>query len=530
MAGIAALFMYRIARRMLDSDAPHLSVLLATTATALASLGTTWQLESTVAGGATTALALVMIGLDLGSRLSAPTTASLAPCSTKLWLQWALVCGLTFAESTTAGAALVLATTAGMVAAGKSPAGRLGRWVVGVAGGTGLWLYAPALIRPQASRNWNDLGHALSNTANLIPSLTVTPKATLLAWIDQVGVVALILASLGVFLASRRSGQRAWMSTLIVLPLLDLILPFTGLQPQLANSQNILRSLALVSFGIWASIGLFEVVSFLRRLDVPLARPAPVLAVIFHITMVCISCEEASFAADRSNHEAGDQWTELALNQLEPNAAILVHSPALTWRLWAAQSLRHMRPDVIIISAPLLRRGVVMPHLVPSEPNVGPLLRDFALNGTASEYGLSLLADARPLFVELDRSWNDRLLGHVTVDGVWLRYSAESLGKSDRNGFQKHVLTSNGRMFTQFQAGLLGRDLSSANILAQILKEHAAALSRLGLGEKAIALVDGAAQLTGEDPFVVGARLRLGHAMRRSQHRNPVELRDLLAF
>jgi hypothetical protein len=45
---------------------------------------------------------------------------------------------------------------------------------------------------------------------------------------------------------------------------------------------------------------------------------------------------------------------------------------------------------------------------------------------------LSTLADARPLFVELDSSWDERLSEHVVPEAFWLRFHSNPVGRSDR--------------------------------------------------------------------------------------------------
>jgi hypothetical protein len=62
------------------------------------------------------------------------------------------------------------------------------------------------------------------------------------------------------------------------------------------------------------------------------------------------------------------------------------------------------------------------------------------------------------------------------------------------------------------------------------LKEHTTALSLVGSGTQAVALLDGVERLEPGNPFVTGARLRLAHAQRTHRDKRSVELRDLLRF
>jgi hypothetical protein len=286
--------------------------------------------------------------------------------------------------------------------------------------------------------------------------------------------------------------------------------------------------LSLSALALLAALGVAEAVSFLRRLEVPMARAAALLTVVFHVTLVAVTCEEAAYAADRSQHHAAEEWTDQALGKLPANAAVLVHSAELTWRLWAAQHLSGQRPDVLVIPAPLLRRGLLPDHLAPSEPRVLDVLRDFALVGQAGEYGLSALADARPLLVELDPRWDERVVGHLAVEGAWLRYAPQMLGESDRPP-APHVLAVEGRIVQGIHAGKVD-DEPTARVVVKTLREHVATLALVGMGTETLPLLDGVERLTSADPFATSARLRLAHAERIHRSARAVELRDLLRF
>ncbi len=527
---LASLLLFRATRRILWAGdlPPRLGSLLATIAALTATLSATWQAEATVGGGALFAIVLVLAGVDVLMSLTSHDAATLTPAGTRRWLLLAAICGAATAESLPAGLVLLLACALGATTAGKRPGRRLWLPVVGLAVATFSILVAPTWLRPLAPRGWSDIGVALSSTNLAALGTTALRRTALSAWLIELGFVSLGLAAFGIVRGVFREGQRAWMGPLVAFPLADLLYPMSATTGLSANPLICLRALSISAFAVGAALGVGELVLFLRKLRVPMARTAAVMTVVFYMTVAAVTCEEASFVADRSEHFAAQAWTSLALGELQADTAVLVHSPALSWRLWAAQMLRGERPDVIVIAAPLLKRGRVMAHLVPTEPNVTPLLRDFALRGRASEFGLSVLADARPLRVELDRNWQPELLGHLAVDGAWLRFAAEPLGRSDR------LLTGPHRLAVSFasdiQVGAAGRDVSTARVVAQTLKEHVMALCSLGMAEDSKSIVRGIERLAGEDPFVVGARLRIDHAIRSRRGQRPVALNDLLRF
>ncbi len=526
--GLAGWLLFRVARRLLGHEqlSAWLASILSLVASSMAMLSTSWQCEGTVGGGASVAAACGLAALDVTMEITRPDTRTLVPETARRWLWVALLAGATLAESLPAGLATAAVVAFVAVSAGKRPPLVLVPWLGLAAVLVFGLLLAPTLLRPLAPRSLTDVGQALSAVSLKSMDVNVTRKAALSAWMAEVGVVALGLAVAGLLLGVWRESRRAWMSALVGLVLVDIAYPL-GVVPTLsAEPLAPLRALAVCALSVAAAIGVSEVVVFLCNLRVPMARTAAVLTVMFHVTIVAVACEEAAFAADRSVRFAAEEWTDEALEQLPRGAALLVHSVPLTWRLWSAQVLAGQRPDVVVVPAPLLRHGSVTNNLVPSAPSVAQLLRDYALGGQATEYGLSLLADERPLLVELDARWDPRIMSHLTIEGPWLRYAPQALGPSDRT-VTVHALS--GRVVAAVDHdGVV--DTSTATVLSRTLKEHTAALSALGLGAHAPALIDGVERLAPEDPFVTTARLRLAHAERKRQLDRTVELRDLLRF
>lgn len=111
---------------------------------------------------------------------------------------------------------------------------------------------------------------------------------------------------------------------------------------------------------------------------------------------------------------------------------MLVSAPHLTWRLLAASLVEGRRPDVLLLTKSILHRGDAASRLMAREPSAEPLVRLFAIEGRTDEFSLNEIADARPLVVEPDLSWSDPEYAHLSIDGAWLRFQPEPLGKSDK--------------------------------------------------------------------------------------------------
>jgi hypothetical protein len=523
-AAVAAVFLFRIVRRLLPSELPPwLASLCAAVAALGAALSPSWQTEATVGGGAAVAMAAVLAGADAAVELAAPQPSVLTPETTRRWLVLAVALAAALAESVLAAGALALCALTMLIAAGRAPGPRVVRPMLMVGLIVAVLLAAPFALRPFAPRTFGDLARLVSPAG-----LAAVPKSSgreaVLSWLEQLGWVTLGLAIVGLVLGASRERIRARATMLVVLPLCDLLLP----APQwLDGTPSPLRPLCVGAFSVAAALGVAELVLFLRALDVPMARFASVLTVVFHMTLAAVVCEEASFAADRADRLAAEAWTDEALARLPRNAAVVVASPELAWRLWAAQRVDGQRPDVLLIATPLMVRSAELSRLLSLGSDVTPLLRDLSVTGRASEYALSLLADARPLEVELDAAWDGRMLSHVALDGPWLRFQPETLGMSDRAADSQSALLAEARVAASLRAGAR-RDAASVAVVGRTLKEQTAALSLIGMAPATAPLLDELERLMPDDPFAVSARLRLAHAQRL--RRRTVELRDLLRF
>lgn len=531
---LASASLYRLGRRVVAARlGPHrgeaplfddrMTAVLAGVAALTTALSPSWQAEGTVGGGVAVALALVLGGLEATADLTTEGV-SFSPRATRRWLGVAAYAGLAFAESPPAALALFVVASAMVVTSDRRPPSRLGLTLGVVAFGVAALVALPMLWRPFSPSSLAELRRVLSSSG-----LRALPRSSgreaVLSWLQQLGLVQLGLAGLGLALGAARSRQRSTVMMLVALPLFDLLAPVSQ---WLDGTPTGYRQLCVAAFALGASLGVAEVIAFLRSLDLPMARVASVLAVVFHMTLAAVVCEEASFTADRTRRLAAEEWTDLALARLPRDTALVVRSPDLAWRLWAAQRVEGQRPDVLLVASPLLVRNAGLARLLPHGLDVAPLLRDLALSGSASEFGLSVLANARPLRVELDSAWDERMVAHVMVDGPWLRFDPEPLGVSDRPSDGASALSAEARIAAHVRGGAR-RDVVSAEVLGRTLKEQTTALSLLGLPSAAGPLLDELDRLLPNDPFAVSARLRVDHAIRQGHH-GAVELRDLLRF
>jgi hypothetical protein len=112
-----------------------------------------------------------------------------------------------------------------------------------------------------------------------------------------------------------------------------------------------------------------------------------------------------------------------------------------------------------------------------------------AISGRPSEYALSTLADARPLFLELDPSWDRRLVDHLQPRPFWLGFAPHALGRSDRAA----SLSKSRRAFRRVLDVATrppARDAATLAVLSTRASEQAVALAALGDREGVLGILD----------------------------------------
>ena len=488
----------------------RLASTLAAVATLTAALSPTWQREATVGGGAMIATALGFASLTLAVRCLDDGDDGRAPPLPRLALLFATL-GATLAESPRAAlaaiamiAAFALGRRLGRRTARPSrssrderPAGPAHpesavalspRVTIALAAAFGVIVtalfLAPLALRPLAPRAFLDIGRALSAeglAAEDAPSARIT---ALSAWTHEVSSVSLAIAALGLALGLADRRLRLWILPAVALLALDTLTPARAAGVLAADPLTALRSLAVAAIALGEALGVFAVAVYLLRARVPMAKSGAVLIVVFHVTLVALTSEEAGFAADRSEQLASEAWADEALARLPPRAAVLARSPAVIFRLC----------------------GKVIARLLAEERELEPLLRSYALTAGPSEFSLSKLADARSLRVEYDPSWSPRLLRHTRVDGLWLEYAPETLGPSDRKLSVVASLAPVRRVVDAIVASTIP-DAPTAHVVATALRAHAGVLTALGEREAADAFMERIDDLSARDPFIAEVSL-----------------------
>ncbi len=513
---LASRLAYELARRLLEDNAlsPRLTPPLALSAALLATFSPVWQLEGTIAGGATLAVALLFAGLLLRPRA--------ATRDARVWLGFGALISLTVFESHVAGLALMLVLGVQVAVLAEVPPRRSVVLCAVGAAVTALLCLVPEVVRPLSGRAWVDLGYGLSTAPLAAVDTAARHPGAVTAWLRDVGVISMALAAVGGAWGILRGRTRWLMAPLGALVLADVLFPASRAGVLSPDPLSPLRLAAVVALAIAAALGVHTVVLGLRRAQIPMARPAAVLLVVFNFTLVLVTAEDSSYVADRRSQYGAEVWTDEALGDLPPHSMLLIRSPAVAWRLWAARLVRGERPDIVVVPLPLLDHGSIASELLAREPKLAPLVRDMAIRGRPTEYSLSTLADARPLFVELDPHWDQRLVDHLTPRPLWLGFAPHALGRSDR----EPALAEGRKAFSRVLAAAITpghRDGATLAVLASGAREQAVALAALGDRKSAQAIVADLERIDPDQPFVAQMKKRF-----REDRRGRVDVAGLL--
>lgn len=389
------------------------SRLLSVAAALLAVFSPAWQSAGTVVGGAAlgSALALLVVREVLAEQ---PRPLALGA-----------LLAATLLEAAPAGLVVALAMMALAGVQRRLPTRRSTlEFVVGAGLAAGL-LLAPCWLR-----------RGFAPIAALAAEHSAAVASVWSSWLPEVGPLGLVLAGWGALVLVRRGDARAEGSLWAVIVGLDaLLIASQGELATVLQREPLapLRLLSVAALSLLGLTGLTAAIAWVRRSPQPLVRAAVPLLVVLQVSRVLVTAEDSGHALGLERASAAEVWTDEALEGLPPSAVLLVRSEAVAYRLWAAKVIRGQREDVTVVPVPLLSRRSFVEALLQREPALAALIRELLVTGRPTELALSTLADARPLYLELDPEWDPRLNAHLLPEGLWLRFMPHALGRSDRS-------------------------------------------------------------------------------------------------
>lgn len=514
--GLGGLFTYRLARGFVQRSGARVALEgpLSLLAALGATVGPSWLLEGSVAGGHALAAALALAALDVAEPREWSARRSVALAG---------IAAATLLESRWTGVGVVLALGVRRTL-NRVPLASTEGFALGVGFAAPLLLPVAAFFAFVASTSAR-AGMALGSTASsFLPSAGAVERSVALsAWLTEVGVIGLALSLVGVGVLLRVAAERRVFAPLLVFLGLDLALRAANVDATRHDPMWGVRLVALSTLGAAGVLALAKLLGWSARARIVFARPAGILLFVYGVTLVLVSAEDSARAVENRELSAAGQYTEAALGSLPPNSVVLVRSEPVLFRLLAAQATRGSRPDVLVVPFQLLERGGTRAAELAREPGLLPLVREMLLKGEPSEFALSALADARPTFVDLGPFADERLAGHLVPQPFFTAFAPQPLARSDRQRELERGASGFSRVVSALKRAPDG-DPATRSVLAAALAERALLLASFGEREASAALV---AELRALDPRSPIA-LSLGQKLNQ-RGKGRIDVRALLA-
>jgi hypothetical protein len=377
----------------------------------------------------------------------------------------------------------------------RSPRGA--PWALGAAVVTAVLLLSPAWLRPLAKGSFID-------GARVLGSFAAPPLTGMGGGIPErfasLGAATVAFSVLGFLYGLWQRALRAGVVAIVVVLPCDVVatLGETKWWPSSDVASLHLLTSAVLAIGIALTVYATATAFFTWR--VPMAKGAAILLVVTHLTQAVAAAEEASFALDRSAWRGAEAMTDEIFGDLPPHAALLLRSQGAARRLTAARLAQGTRLDVLVVPIPATGDAHVALRLLREEPALQKALQDIALEGRPGEEALTILADARPVFVELDPGWDRRVYSHFVPDHGWLRFLPEPRGASDRKSAFADLRARSDRVRAASLAG--GKpDPETGAMLRARLMDSAIIAALLGDREEASALAARIGEIPGGELF-----------------------------
>jgi hypothetical protein len=301
-----------------------------------------------------------------------------------------------------------------------------------------------------------------------------------LPWILDIGLLWSVgaLAALAFGLADRR--PLLLLTTVVLGDLLIPGSPSAGYADALTMDANrtALHLLALCVVAPAGALGLRALSETALANGLFGARPLGALVAMLAVAGCLASAEDSLRILEQNTTNGAQAWTEEALLTLPEDALVLTRSPSWGARLLAAQALGE-RPDVLVVPLSEVTQPATMARWLAREPALDILLRDLSTLGQPTERAMARLSDKRPLFVELDASWDKRLLEHVEPRVPLAHFSSHALGRSDRLLALEHVTLPLARVRRSVENDF-SIDVATEQILVQNELALKTTLSRIG--------------------------------------------------
>ncbi len=498
---MAALAFFELLRLSLAHNArtPKLTALFAALGSLWLSFGLPMQYGGTCAGGASIAVAMALTSLLLDQKLTARKGRDAS--------RWAFALGLvlmaTLAEKCWAGLAAIAAIAVRRLVGQVAFNPRESRYsLLGTAVGC-FGLGVPLLRMQMPHRRLPALPSLYASLGDTWSEMFKTSLGGVRFWHDA-GLFLTVAACAGALWGLSRKVLRpvtlGWAAIVVVACV------FGAPENPLRESPTLsLRILAFAACVMLATLAAQTLALGLLNVRVSYLGASVIVVLTLYAMLVAVHADDADFAAEGRTYRGNLVFTEEAFWMLPRRSVLVLRRRELAHRAWASQLAEGLRPDILVVTPERLQRNPDANRLLAIEPAMAPLVREMVIRGRPSEYALSQLADARPLFVERDPSWDVRLLEHLGAQGLWSEFHSQTLGRSDRYTAMTTTRPSVDRVIEVCKS-TLPPDTATLHVIALHLKEQASVFATFGDRPGLFPLLDEIEQLGTESAYVRAAR------------------------
>jgi hypothetical protein len=446
------------------------------------SLSLPWLSEATVAGGSVTGAALALLCLQLlfkrGTNRELPQALGAGVMLSALLSESALAAGAVVLVGL-----LIWPDARGPLRAPKTHAPRAwgarslscGVFALGFVG-TCAWLWLPAFTN-----------HALTALSSHASEMNGGPWPlwSPVEWIASIGFLWCSGAMFALLFSLEDKRPLYALGSIIAA---DWLIPGNGTLgwtegAEVDAPRVSLHLLALASTAPLGALGLRTLAESAQALRLFAARPLAAMVAVLAVAGCLASAEDSLRSLSETATSGTQTFTDEILHQLEDDALVITKSPSWGRRLLAAQAVGE-RPDIIVVPLSDLTDARKLRGWLEKEPQLEALLRDMSIHETPSERAITQLVDVRPVALEVDPSWDRRLLEHVHPTIPIAEFAPHALGRSDRLATLEKVRAPRDRILNSYGDELrednatrraLHNSFEHTHQLLQVVKDGASA-------------------------------------------------------
>ena len=504
-AALSAVVFFHVLRLVLGQNArtPRLTTLFAMLGAFLLALGLPMQRGATSAGGAALAVALALGAIFIDLKLAQARGRNLSP-------RWAIGLGVllvaAFAEQFWAGllALSVIGVQRFMGRVATEP-----RELRRSAWGAGIAFLAVCVPLVRMLRPHRSIPELPSLFASMLDTWSDMFRWSLggVKWWHDAGLL-LTLTTLagaiwGITWRTLRPQSLGWVLVLLLASIFGVVD-----SPLRESPTTTLRILAFAACVLLATLAAQTLALALLKVRVSYLGASVVVVVTLYAMMVAVHADDADYAAEGRTYRGNGVFTQEAYWMLPRHSLLLLRHRELAYRAWATRLAEGMRPDVLVVTADRLQRNPDSNRLLAMEPALVPLVREMVIRGHPTEYALSQLADARPVFVELDDTWDIRLREHVGASGLWSEFHSQTLGRSDRYTSLMSTRAPVDRVIEVCKS-TVPPDTTTLHFVSLRLKEQATVFATMGDRPGLFPLLDELGAIETQGAYVAAARKRI---------------------